>query len=514
MSDDLLDWFLLTPEQRADKEIRADLEWTNRNLAAQSRSHRLESDRLRAQLNERTASIEQRLDRLSTSFAAYVELGEVREKLASLHGDSVEQRRQAIAALTRLAKGDRAERLQSDNSYWLPDAVNAVIAIVEGAPDPDAEGRARALEPRADEFFVLAAAALDKPELVADRLPDVMINDGALSPSQYLLWRSSLAGDFGPVVASLERVVTPALKDGGWGAWVSEEAHRSALSPIAWLERLTRQIARPDEAIPAPAQEFIQREAATRPATTTRGERGGRSDSQKALTAAMLAMVQEGEPAERELTLRERTLMAVLADPSTKPVDEGAAVVTDLTAEVRLAMVDESLDPAVRRPLIRWAVPMLKRVVDQVTTDEAPLVRVQADIAGRAVEVTSSGYDEARVASLLASRDEAVGESRSALLRWSMLTGTLLAGGLVALLLGHQAAGLVLLLVAAGCLVPTVRTLWTMREERNGAALARSKAMQQLAVARDRVSVQEAERAEERGRRLAVEELLRLRLTQ
>ncbi|HOB04826.1 MAG TPA: hypothetical protein PKM36_06105 [Propionibacteriaceae bacterium] len=25
MSDDLLDWYLLTPEQRADKEIRADV---------------------------------------------------------------------------------------------------------------------------------------------------------------------------------------------------------------------------------------------------------------------------------------------------------------------------------------------------------------------------------------------------------------------------------------------------------------------------------------------------------
>jgi hypothetical protein len=290
MSDSVLDWFLLTPEQRA-------LALANQSLRAISQTSREDTDRLRRQVTAQTASIEERLTRLAASFAAFVELTELRQLMQNSYGDSVEQRQQAITALTKLASNEAAQPLVPDPTYWLPDAV---IAIVAGTPDRESEARARALDPRADEFFVLAAAALDKPEAVADRVPEVLVTDGSFSPSQYLLWRAALAGDFGPMVDKLRPSVEPAISKDGWAAWIEECADKARMSTIGWLERLTRPISRPDEPISQLAREFLEKEADKLPKAVTAAPGPGRTESQKALTAMMVAMVQEGKPSERE----------------------------------------------------------------------------------------------------------------------------------------------------------------------------------------------------------------------
>ncbi len=507
MSDSFLDWFLLSPEQRADKEIRADLAAGQAAMMHQSRLNRDDTERLRTQLRQRTESLEERLDRLAESFTSYVELTEVRDRLSILHAQSVEQRRLAMAALTRLAAGERCDPLASDPDYWLPDAVNAVAAIVDRRRDVAAEARARALEPRADQFLLIAAAALDRAALVAERLPEVLVNDGTLSPTQYLLWRSALAGDFGSVVASLGDVVKPALLgSSGWATWASSEAERSFMTPIAWLERLTRPLASAGETVSDAAAEYIEREAGRAP------ERHAdlppaRSETQKALTVAMLELVREGKPDERELTTRERELLSRLGGD--RPDHE--AEPHDLLTEVRRALLDESLDPAVRRVVLTWCAPHLTQALaGNLVADPSPTT-VVVFVAGRRIPVTSTGYDQAQLQSALTATEDVVAQSRRRLWTWSIGALALVILGGALWTAGNQ-VGIFALLLS----VPTAAVVWTRwtawLSSRADASATRTASQQAVHQATSQAVTGDAQGAEERARRLAIEDLVRVRL--
>jgi hypothetical protein len=512
MSDSVLDWFLLTPEQRADKEIRADLALANQSLRAISQTSREDTDRLRRQVTAQTASIEERLTRLAASFAAFVELTELRQLMQNSYGDSVEQRQQAITALTKLASNEAAQPLVPDPTYWLPDAVNAMIAIVAGTPDRESEARARALDPRADEFFVLAAAALDKPEAVADRVPEVLVTDGSFSPSQYLLWRAALAGDFGPMVDKLRPSVEPAISKDGWAAWIEECADKARMSTIGWLERLTRPISRPDEPISQLAREFLEKEADKLPKAVTAAPGPGRTESQKALTAMMVAMVQEGKPSEREFSARERTLRAIVADPgAANQGDPGLGDDRNLTDDLRSALLDESLDPGVRRLLVSWALPHLRAALADLPRPLNGDAVAKAVVAGRTVTVTTRGYDEQQALSYLASGAERTSAAKRLMVMWAAGAAAVLAAGAILLLAGQSWGSLIIAVAAvAGWFAFARWREWRSVEQQEG--VDRVEAAEELAAAATKVTAIEASISEERARYEAAEELVRVRL--
>ena len=120
--------------------------------------------------------------------------------------------------------------------YWLPYAMNAVIGLVEGRPDPAALEQARALSPEADAFVVAACGALGHGTAVADLLPVVLVNDTELTEHQRRIWRAAATGAFGDLGDDLARSGGPALDaraDDGLGrpGWTATRRRRRTGSP-------------------------------------------------------------------------------------------------------------------------------------------------------------------------------------------------------------------------------------------------------------------------------------------
>ena len=153
MTDDW-QWFW-AGEGGRDRILRDEVEGLHAQLSsASSQTHRLSS-----QLATLSGSIESRLNALSAAFDAYVELGDVREELAA-YEEPATVRRAVMEAIDALAGGRAATPVDPRGlDYWLPYAMNAVIGLVEGRPDPAAHDLARSLSPEADPFVVAAPAA-------------------------------------------------------------------------------------------------------------------------------------------------------------------------------------------------------------------------------------------------------------------------------------------------------------------------------------------------------------------
>ncbi len=188
MTDDW-QWFW-AGEGGRDRILRDEVEGLHAQLSsASSQTHRLSS-----QLASLSGSIETRLNALSEAFDAYVELGDVREELAA-YGEPAAVRRSVMGAIDALAGGRPATPVDPLGlDYWLPYAMNAVIGLVDGRPDPAALDRARALAPEADTFVVATCGALGHGPAVADLLPTVLANDGELTEHQQRIWRAAATG--------------------------------------------------------------------------------------------------------------------------------------------------------------------------------------------------------------------------------------------------------------------------------------------------------------------------------
>ncbi len=519
MADDLLDWFLLDANERRDKQLREDLDYANIQIRSAAEAGRRNADKLRRDLDQVTGTLESRLNRLQRMFGAYVELNSLRDEVSTTFEKSAEQRRKAIGVLTRLAVGQPAERMESDPRYWLPDAINAVTGLVSGKPDPEAEARARYLDPRADEFIVLASTALDRPDLVAARLPDVLVTDGSFSASQELLWNSAVAGDFGDVLPTIRAVIEPTLSSEGWPEWVQAKAKTAGATPLAWVEMLTRPLAT-DDAVPEPAAAYVlhaglKDSLATVPGTRDKpGADTGRSESQKALTTMMLAMVSEGLPEEREHLSKIRMLQAVLADPDQEVTgDPGLGQRSDVTERVRSALTDRSLAAAVRRELLSWCAQRLAATIEHLAQDQDRVATsIAVSVMGATVPVTASGYPSDALARVDQSLVEAQREARRALILpvlVAVVAATIEVFVLVRLRLGLAVfMGMVVVgcLVAAGIRLQRLAVLPKLYGEQ------RENLAGQLDRAHDRAASTDADRAERRGEEAAVMEVVRRRL--
>ena len=124
--------------------------------------------------------------------------------------------------------------------YWLPYAMNAVIGLVEGRPDPVAHDLARSLSPDADLFVVATCGALGHGAVVADLLPVVLVSDTELTEHQQRIWRAATTGVFGDLGDDLGEVWRPVLDRepvAGWSAWVTSHA-ASPSAGVSWLSAL------------------------------------------------------------------------------------------------------------------------------------------------------------------------------------------------------------------------------------------------------------------------------------
>lgn len=144
-------------QNRQIRELRDDLYSINSSLDSAHTTNR----RLQSELSKVTGSIEQRLNRLTAAFDAFVELSDLRMTLALFDEHARVRHR------TRQLFGEAPlpGELSDVEGYWLAPALAAVRATVDGQPAAEALALARTRDTRrAPLFHVLATVLLGRPD--------------------------------------------------------------------------------------------------------------------------------------------------------------------------------------------------------------------------------------------------------------------------------------------------------------------------------------------------------------
>ncbi|MDT0301628.1 ATP-binding protein [Streptomonospora wellingtoniae] len=369
--------------------------------------------RLNSEMRRIRGSLEQRLDRLSTSFDAFVELSDVRALLAAFPGPAAVRYR-AHRLLEGAAGGDAAT-VQRAAGYWLCPASRGLAAAVRGDT-----GEARSLVAeaagadalRAGTFALLgtAAAAPDQAPLMADWILPKVLQELPERVCRYerALWVAAADGLLGADARALV-------------AGLAQEAARRAergQDPAAGPEFWTSAVSAPRPPAPTKALEGRpgreQLEAAGRLSALRTWleevlERPGggageqpdrpRLDDEAAETLRML--VGEGTSEEAPHLARANQLRAVIESSGTASPDEPAPAWTDPaghTLELLRADATSMLAPRARRAL---AVGVYGTVVASAAEDLASAAAEPlpegAEVAyhGQRMRITPQGADDA-----------------------------------------------------------------------------------------------------------------------
>ncbi len=498
MTDDW-QWFW-AGEGGRDRILRDEVEGLHARLSsASSQTHRLSS-----QLATLTGSIESRLNALSAAFDAYVELGDVREQLA-VYQEPAAVRRAVMAAIDALAGGRPASSVDPRGlDYWLPYAMNAVIGLVEGRPDPVAHDLARSLSPDADLFVVATCGALGRGAAVADLLPVVLVSDTELTEHQQRIWRAATTGVFGELGDDLGEVWRPVLDREpvtGWSAWVTSHA-ASPSAGVSWL----RAVVTPPAPVPAPVPVTEMRTGADTPLGHLPAERAdadsrardaadGISPSVELRTVAG-ELIGRGLPAEADLLQRSRELRGLIEQPSAnRSAGPEAAPVTVVSA-VREALERPSTSESVRTTLLSWVSAPLAAVVDERVAAASAVPAAQETLRGSGglVVVTSAGADPASVAAGLARLQAAHQVSTTRTVGWAIGTGVIALLTLVLAVAGSGWAWLFAIATVVGALA-TLQQVRSRRATRQAGNEALQRFQQQLREATERADATEQKRS-------------------
>jgi hypothetical protein len=445
-------WFWASESGR-DRLLRDEVEGLHARLSSASSQSR----RLSSQLAALSGSIESRLDALSAAFDAYVELGDVREQLAGWDRQA-DVRREVAAGLEALAQGRPVQPIDPRGlDYWLPYAMNATIALAEGRRDSDAEQQARSLSPETDAFLVAAAGVLGHGDRVGHLLPSLLVTDGQLTPVQQSLWTAAAQGAYGDVADRLEPVWRPAIAAepvSSWTAWVTAQRGNAPSQAVSWIAALLSGDASIGQTDAGPAP-------------------------QDRLRAVVVELVGRGMPEEAELLARARELRDRIEHPERAHADPAADAVT-VVAEVRRAVTAQSTTPEFRRTLLGWLAAPLLGVVDTLVQQSAEIPAAESTVrrGDAKVRVTAAGADPAEVEASVVRIRASHQVSPRLLLAWAVGTGVALLAALIAGVVSNGGWALLLVLVAAGGAIGTVRQLLHRRRMAIGdnedlAALAR-----------------------------------------
>ncbi|GAB3445976.1 hypothetical protein [Actinophytocola sediminis] len=189
MSDN---WYTDYSQNKRLRGLEDDLSHVSASLA----SARSSQQRLRAELSKVQGTFEQRLDRLSAAFDAFVEISDLRVTLG-LFDEPGRIRLQA----RRLLGGEPTTGLAADvDGYWLAPAFVALSVVADGVADTESLAAARDRDPlRAAVFHVLGTGLLGgRNTVTAGMLADALPVPGATTAGyQRAVWTLAADGFFG-----------------------------------------------------------------------------------------------------------------------------------------------------------------------------------------------------------------------------------------------------------------------------------------------------------------------------
>ncbi|WP_017570528.1 hypothetical protein [Nocardiopsis halotolerans] len=320
----MTEWFVDYSQNRKIRELQDGLSSAHHQMAN-------ERNRMRSELSRVRGTLEQRLDRVSASLDAFIELSDIRATLAMFDEAAIARHR-----TLQMLDGVPLPRLDLKDTlgYWLVPAAHGLHALLSDDPDT---ARARFAEAarrdasRARHFAALATAltraeharAMDE-YVGADLLPHLPDPDHEVTRGQRALWLLTADGAFG--AHAREHLLLSTLR-----SWSERQVRPRALaspslSPVTAKpstrtspRRTTR--ARKPHGITQRAEAAQRitalRENVARITTLDGGEASPEESAPDEVSAAFLddtlrLLVAEGSPEEAPLLLRAGELRAVI----------------------------------------------------------------------------------------------------------------------------------------------------------------------------------------------------------
>ena len=401
MSDN---WWTDYQQNKRLRGLEDDLSSVSASLASARSSQR----RLHAELSNVRGSLEQRLNRLSAAFDAFVEISDLRMTLGlfDAQGRVRHQARRLIAAT-----GPDGEVSDVDG-YWLAPALSALRVAVDGVVDGDSLSLARARDAqRAAVFHVLGTGLLGGRETVpAGMLAEVLpVPETTTARHQRAVWTLAADGFFGTAGWELVRdrgtEFVRALPDDRRAAAV--EALRSIGTAGAQATTLPREfegLGDLGNALAAAARLSALRAWVEEAVAGFTNEPAAEVDPQ--VRTALALLVDEGSPVEMPLLARERELRVVIegsgSDPSTWDNPAGQ------TVDLLRTDANDAEHPGRRAAAVRacgdLVVTAAERLAD-VARGAAP-DQVQARTRQGMVTITAEGVDQTSVTRLRSRIDQ------------------------------------------------------------------------------------------------------------
>ncbi|MFF0342190.1 hypothetical protein [Kribbella sp. NPDC004875] len=450
---------------------------------------RQETSRLQSQLSRIQGGLQDRVNRLSTAFDAFVELSDLRYEMAGFL-DAAELRRYASRVLSAMASGTALPPVaEAVPQYWLGPATQALIALHSSEPNDQALSTALELDQRrTSTYLALALATLGLRHQVRSEWLDVAFGvpaaDGTVTRTQRVLWATAARGGFGAdglelVVKRLQSVAPPA---DGWLAQLEKrgEAPRTTRAPFdAMKEQDTARVRlgrlrnavetiagntaarEPDPALgyeeTAAKKTAAKEEGADAAGARRRSGRGNADAKARAerdsAPALLRLLISEGSEPEREPLARAAVLRAQISGSGEAKADgleDPVGTVEKLLGD-DLAQTDDPHLPAAALRVIAPTVLPATEALAEVAGRPSP---AQVTVAGeaRTITIRPDGPDQLELGTAMASIKATAGGITPGKIAVPVVLAV--AGALVAVGLGfvHGAwivAGLVLVAIGA-----------------------------------------------------------------
>ncbi|GAA0368795.1 hypothetical protein NE235_34810 [Actinoallomurus spadix] len=466
MSDD---WWT---DARQDRQIRDLREEVGAAYDYADRSSRT----LQSKLTEVQGTLERRIDRLARSFDAFVELSDLRVEMAVFDREAAirKEARRLLRSLARDAADPPRLDLNLDlddcPGYWLGPATAALTALLRGdgvSADTHAAEAIRRDEARTALFLTLALAVAGRDAEAVPWLARTLPPLGeTVTHVQRRLWAACAEGIFGETGRShVERRLAafveglPAADAAAEGrAWAERISASSRGGETSWLPRILRD--QPALTGPQVDTARLARLRARIEETVPAVEPSPRTadDAGVAEFARLLvALVDEGSPAEAPLISRARELRQIIENGTAAPPESWDAPGGETRSLLRGDMFDEG-SPALRLVALRagrrW---VAVAVGDLAEKASRPLPeRVQVRVRGWGLSIGPDGADSTADAEAGIAARYATGPAAERV-------GLALAGAGVLGLVGTIAAGLGALAVLPAVIAVVGAVLWIVQ---------------------------------------------------